>query len=72
MPFTFLGELQRKVRHFISQRSFLPLICGAVPVQPIGVRLLFLLPLSSPRTPVNFWTGYRATRVRVQHVSSDG
>ena len=69
MPFTFLGELQRKVHNFISWRSLCAHL-GVVPVQSLG--LDFFDFFTSPCTAVDPGADHFAARVYVQHVSSDG
>ena len=73
MPFTFLGELQRKVQpfHFHITGFFSSTYPSrAVPVQSLG--LDFFILSGPPCTPVDLWPDNLAARVFVQHVSSDG
>jgi hypothetical protein len=70
MPFTFLGELQRKVQLFYINAFFIAHPTCVVPVQSLGL-VCFIL-FGPPCTPVDLWSGYLAARVYVQYVSSDG
>jgi hypothetical protein len=69
MPFTFLGELQRKVHHFISLRSLCAHRC-VVSGQSLGIDFFRLL--ASPRPAVDLWPGHIAAGVHVQHIPPDG
>jgi hypothetical protein len=75
MPFTFLGELQRKVQTIsYSYHGVLLILYAhpsfAVPVQSLG--LDFFILSGPPCTPVHIWPDNLAISVYLQHVSSDG